>query len=323
MNRSVAARIIIGVAVSAAAVLLVVQSADLPAAVSRVTAIDPRALLVPVLVVLVQLAIRAARWALLLTAVGPIPVGAGRVIGPLSVGYLGNTVLPARLGEVVRIVLVSRRAGVPATTSTASVVVERGVDLLALLAIATVASGFLATTSWLPFVAVLALLVGVGLVLPTAAWLAGRVPARLPSRVGDALVGLLRAFAAARPGVVARAWLLSLLAWACDALVIWLCAQALAIPLGPGAAALVAAGAAIGAALPAAAGYVGTYELGALTAAAFVGLPADQALQVALLGHAIAVVPLAIVGLAALVGMSIRPVSTGVAIPTANTASEP
>ncbi len=202
-------------------------------------------------------------------------------------------------------------------------VVERGVDLLALLAIATAASGFLGTTSWLPFVVVLALLVGVGLVLPTATQLAARVPARLPSRVRDAIVGLLRAFAAARPGVVTRAWLLSLLAWACDALVIWLCAHALAIPLAPGAAALVAAGAAVGAALPAAAGYVGTYELGALTMAAFVGLPADEALQVALLGHAIAVVPLAVVGLAALVGMSIRPATSAPAVGTAVACTEP
>ena len=93
--------------------------------------------------------------------------------------------------------------------------------------------------------------------------------------------------------------MLSLLAWACDSLVIWLCGQALGTPLSPGTAVLIAAGAAAGAALPAAAGYLGTYELGAMTMAAFAGVPADEALQIALLGHAIAVLPLAVVGLIA------------------------
>ena len=66
----------------------------------------------------------------LLTAMGPIPLGWHRVAGPLAGGYLGNTVLPGRLGEVVRIVLVNRRTGEPVTQATASVVVERAVVTL-------------------------------------------------------------------------------------------------------------------------------------------------------------------------------------------------
>jgi uncharacterized membrane protein YbhN (UPF0104 family) len=307
VNLRLVARIAIGVTVSVVAVLLVSRSADIPAAVGRVLAVDPRWLLLPVLVVMVQLGIRSVRWAGLLTAVGPRPIRARQAVGPLAVGYLGNTVLPARLGEVVRIVLISRRAAVPATPATASVVVERGVDLIALLTVATAASGLSGVTSWLPFAAVVALLVAVGLVLPLADRIADRLPSRLPAPVLDVLDRLLRAFAAARPRVVARAWLLSLLAWACDALVIWLCAMAVGAPLSPGTAVLVAAGAAAGAALPAAAGYLGTYELGAMTMAAVAGVPADQALQIALLGHAIAVVPLAVAGLIAGAFMLIVP----------------
>ena len=307
MNARIVVRAILGVAVSVVALVLVARGADIPAAIGGVLAVDPRWLVLPIAVVIVQLGIRSVRWAAILTAVGPLRLGARDVVGPLAAGYLGNTVLPARLGEVVRIVLVSRRTGVPATAATASVVVERVIDLVALLAVATVASAVIGTTGWLPFAGMLALLGAIGVALPLAAPIADRLPARLPERVRDVLDRFLRAFAAARPPVVVRAWLLSLLAWSCDVLVVWLCAQALGIAVSPGTAALIAAGAAVGAALPAAAGYLGTYELGAMTMAAFAGVPADEALQIALLAHAIAVLPLALVGLISVVVMIIVP----------------
>ncbi len=307
MSRRVLLRAVLGVAISVVALLLIAQGADFPTAIGGVLAVDPRWLVPPIVVVMVQLGIRSARWAALLTAVGPRRLGARDVVGPLAAGYLGNTVLPARLGEVVRIVLVSRRTGVPATAATVSVVVERVVDLIALLAVATVASAVIGVTGWLPFAGMLALLGATGIALPLAAPIADRLPARLPERARDILDRFLRAFAAARPRVIVRAWLLSLLAWSCDALVIWLCAQALGIDVSLGTASLIAAGAAVGAALPAAAGYIGTYELGAMTMAAFAGVPADQALQITLLAHAVSMVPLAFVGLLAVVVMIVVP----------------
>jgi uncharacterized protein (TIRG00374 family) len=307
MNVRLLARVAVGVAVSVVALVLVARSADIPSAIGRVLAVDPRWLILPVFVVMVQLGIRSVRWAGLLSAVGPRPVRARQAVGPLAAGYLANTVLPARLGEVVRIVLISRRADVPATPATASVVVERGVDLIALVTLATAASGLSGATGWLPFAGILVILGVTSALLPLASRIADRLPARLPDRPRDILERLLRAFAAARPTVVARTWVLSLLAWGCDALVIWLCGEALGTPLSPGTAILIAAGAAVGAALPAAAGYLGTYELGAMTMAAFAGVPADEALQIALLGHAIAVLPLAVAGLAAVVVMATVP----------------
>jgi glycosyltransferase 2 family protein len=307
VNPRILLRAVLGVAASVVALVLVGQGADIPAALGGVLAVDPRWLVLPVAVVIVQLGIRSVRWAVLLTAVGPRRLGARDVVGPLAAGYLGNTVLPARLGEVVRIVLVSRRTGVPATAATASVVVERVVDLIALLAVATVASAMIGATGWLPIAGMLALLGAIGMALPMAAPIADRLPQNLPERARDVLDRFLRAFAAARPPVIVRAWLLSLLAWSCDVLVVWLCAQALGIAVSPGTAALIAAGAAVGAALPAAAGYLGTYELGAMTMAAFAGVSADQALQIALLAHAIAVLPLALVGIISVVVMVIVP----------------
>jgi uncharacterized membrane protein YbhN (UPF0104 family) len=51
-----------------------------------------------------------------------------QVIPPLYAGYLFNTVLPGKLGEVAKLILVSRRAKIPMVTATASVLIDRIVD---------------------------------------------------------------------------------------------------------------------------------------------------------------------------------------------------
>ena len=88
------------------------------------------------LVVIAQLWVRSHRAGpILLSAVGsPAHIGTRDApCGRITAGYLGNAVLPARLGEVDadRADLAGARR-VTATAATASVVIERVVDLLAL-----------------------------------------------------------------------------------------------------------------------------------------------------------------------------------------------
>ena len=57
------------------------------------------------------------------------PSALARLVPPLLIGYLGNAVLPARLGEPMRAVIVSRRERVDMAESLGSVLVERVVDV--------------------------------------------------------------------------------------------------------------------------------------------------------------------------------------------------
>lgn len=290
LNRRVILRALAGIAVSAMAIVVIAQLADIPSALATVAKVDVRWLVLPGFVIVVQMWVRAARWAVLLSAVQPVRISARVAIWPTTAGYFGNVVLPVRLGEVVRIVLISRRTPVTATAATASVLIERVVDLLALLAFAAAAYGAGGTIGWLPLAGMLGLLLAFGLALRTTGWLAAHVPVWLPLRVRDVLVRLLGAFRATGPSAIALAWLLSLLAWLLDAVVIYLCAGALGVSISPSVAILLSAGGALGAVLPAAVASFGTYELGAVTVAAIVGIPADNALQVALMSHVLGVV---------------------------------
>lgn len=85
---------------------------------------------------------RAARWQYMLSPIARIPVG--RLFVVVNIGYMANNVLPARLGEVVRAVLLAQReqeVSVPSSIATLSV--ERLYDGLTLLAIAAVVAPIL------------------------------------------------------------------------------------------------------------------------------------------------------------------------------------
>ena len=81
--------------------------------------------------------IRAMRWRVLLTAERPIR--------PLTVfwanmaGYLGNSFLPARAGELVRSLALGHKAGINASFVLATALTERLLDVIALVLISALA----------------------------------------------------------------------------------------------------------------------------------------------------------------------------------------
>lgn len=77
--------------------------------------------------------IRAWRWRWLLTT--PRPVGLDPLYSATMIGFMANNLLPLRLGEFVRAWALGRRVHLPKTTVFATVVVERAVDMITLIAI--------------------------------------------------------------------------------------------------------------------------------------------------------------------------------------------
>src|SRR4051795_363196 len=78
--------------------------------------------------------LRGERWHRILHLTG---VDAERVdsYGLTAVGYMGNNVLPARAGEMLRVVLLNRRTGARKRTLIGTIVAERLLDAVALAAI--------------------------------------------------------------------------------------------------------------------------------------------------------------------------------------------
>jgi glycosyltransferase 2 family protein len=306
-----------GVAVSVVALAIVVGSVDVAAAWTVLRGASLPVLVVALSVVALQVVIRGWRWRIVLPPRrGAEPVPVGRAIAPLLVGYLGNAVFPARLGEPIRAVLIARREGLEPMAAFGATMLERLVDIVTLALIGFAAALTLAADWWIVAVggvAGLGGLVALGLLVTLGATRLADLGARALSHVGltdrtRRLQGWARSFAA---GVdrgrdlprLARVLLLSTIAWVLDASIFWLVGLALGIDLGIAGAVLVGAVAVLATAIPAAPGYVGTFELAATVTAVALGVPQPEALALAVVVHVITVVPLAIAGAVAVVSM--------------------
>ena len=75
--------------------------------------------------------VRAWRWHYLLRPVKKIPT---RTMFPIvAIGYMGNNIFPARMGEVLRAVVLKKHENVPISASLATIIVERVFDGVVML----------------------------------------------------------------------------------------------------------------------------------------------------------------------------------------------
>jgi uncharacterized protein (TIRG00374 family) len=74
---------------------------------------------------------RTWRWHYMLRAVKPIPVR--RLFPVVCIGYMGNNIYPARIGELLRAYVLKRQEGVSVSTSLAPILVERIFDGVVML----------------------------------------------------------------------------------------------------------------------------------------------------------------------------------------------
>lgn len=306
----------IGIAISLAALGLLVGTLDVGEAFTVLRGASLAPLVVVIAVVAAQVATRAARWRLLLPrrADGSRPT-MGATVTALLVGYLASGVLPARLGEPIRAIVVARSQQLPVGGSLGSVVLERVVDMAALAIVGLGAAVAIGAPAWILnlalvvaglALALLLLLVTVGLdpVLGIGRRLAGRLPTRMRPE-GDRLLRLAGSFTDGMAGHrrrpdVAGAALLSTVGWLLDALIIGLVASSIGVSLGPGEAVVISAVGALATAIPSAPGYLGTYEVAVTAAAVALGLSGAEGLALALATHAIVLGPVLLAGLIAL-----------------------
>ena len=303
--------VLVGVAISFAALYLVLQSIDLGEAVDVVTTADPLPLLTVVGVVGVQVVVRAFRWSLLLPKVEGKRIHWARLAPPLLVGYLGNAVLPARLGEPMRAVIVARRERVGMPEALASVLLERVVDVATLAPVAFAAALLANAPAWAT--QVLGVIAAGGLVILAILTTVGVMPlVRLMDRLGLAsrpvIRGVIARFSAILGGPSRRLAVLSaagisVASWFLDAGSVWLVASSVGVELDYPAAMLIAGVGTLGTAIPSAPGYVGTYELAVAGIAGALGVPPAQSFAIAILVHVMTLGPVAIGGAISVVGI--------------------
>lgn len=248
----------------------------------------------------------AFRWRLLL---GTSAVDFSEAFAVLNIGAFCNVVLPMRGGDVIRTFLLSQRKRLSASYVLATLVLEKLLDVTALLVLAMLAVFVLDLPRWFA-----SLLIGANVVVVCGVSICFlierrgfvRVPATvrglIPDRALLRLDDLLHAFHSGlhilgSPRKTWRAVVLSLAGWIVVALVAWLIAAALHIgPLGLTAMLIVTAVISLGQIIPSSPGALGTYELLGVSALALFSLPKEPALEFTFVLHMLSILVQIVLG---------------------------
>lgn len=304
--------VMVGLLVSAIFLYLALRRVSLSEVVAQISQVSWRLLAASLLTKLAGFLFMTWRSKLLL---GPVrAMSSGRLFRSLLLSFVGNNLLPLRLGEIVRVDYLARHGEFSRASAFGIVLVERLLDLTTLLLL------FLCTiplavarvpVRGAPYV----LMAGSTLAL-AAVFVIGRRPALVVSlcrrwsqflgetasiqisrqiaRFADGMSSLSSISATTMVvGLSIGYWLTSvssiqLWLWACDISLPW---YAPVIVLGM---------ISFGVAVPSSPGYVGTYHYFAATALALFGVERATALTFAIVGHAVSVFPFLVIGVAVL-----------------------
>jgi uncharacterized protein (TIRG00374 family) len=278
--------------------------------------------LVPAMIAFaVQIVMRAMRWRSLF-ARGRRPPRRP-VLAATMVGYLFNNIMPARAGEVARVVVLNQRTSTPVSEIVGTAVVERIYDVLSILIIFFCASPWLPHETWFTTAAVLAGVTAVGLTIVICVLAVygdrplrvivrplGRLPGLSRERVEQEASRLVEGLSGLRDiRVAGEAFGWSIAAWMTSALWAWFVLLAFEPSFGFGAGVLVTVVIGLSMIIPSPPAAVGVFEAAGVLALQAYGVAASIALPYALVLHVTNFVPLVVVG-ALMLRSATRPSAT-------------
>lgn len=320
-------RTLVVFAVSIALMAFFLRNVDMATVVNTIAVARRDFLFLALLMVTLSYFFRAIRWRYLLEPLGH--VGLGNAVRATMIGFAVSSVLPGRVGEFLRPYVLARREQLSASAVFATVVVERILDLVAILVLFSVSvvifdPAFVVTNDAL----LEALRAGAAIAAVGAAgaltitYFAAKNPRRVGRIVGGA-VGLLsermskvltviaERFAAGlgvmrqtAPLMLALAWSVAL--WVTIGTGLWLVSVSFGIQMPPVGAGVLLVLVAVGVAVPTPAGiggYHAAYQVGVI------GLYAatdEAAVGAGLLSHAMSFLPVTVIGLALMAQEGLR-----------------
>ncbi len=307
---------VLGLAISAFLIWWIFRGEDLGAVVGAVARADLPLLLLAVAVATAGFVIRAMRWQILLHPLRR-DTGLRNRFAAVSIGFMANNLLPARIGEFARAYALARVEPVSISGAFGTLVVERFLDgmvLLGLLGLALAWPGFPGMGEGVgrmgAMVEIAAWSVGAALVALVAllVWprpavrVVGRAAALLPGDLARPVIDTLESFldgiqVLRSPRLLVLAVLWTVGFWTWHALSFWIGFAAFDIRVGFDAALLVMAVVGFAVAIPSAPGFFGTFHAGALWGLSIYGVAHAPTLAFAFGYHLGGFLPITLIGL--------------------------
>jgi uncharacterized membrane protein YbhN (UPF0104 family) len=278
-------RVVVALAVIVALVF-VARGVDGAAFVRAIAGVPPWIVLLVVALHLVNVGWKSLYWRVMVAPVARVPLAS--MFRTTIVSMATSALVPARAGDLLRVMLLHRERGVPLAYGGSIAAFEKAGDVLALLMVVAPIPWLVpGAPAWvlksMRFVIVLAIVV---LAILAIASLSSRVRKWLkfpaierPTRLAFFAMGAIA------------------MSWATDLVEVMLVLGAVGLPATVGAAALVLLAINLAIAVPVAPGHAGTLELGAIAALDVLGAAHDRAVAFALVYHLLQLAPTIAIGL--------------------------
>lgn len=292
-SRSV--RIALGVAISCGFLFLAVRNVEWAQTLEALRAANY--LYIPPLmaVSIWTLYARAQRWRVLLRPLGVPPMK--HLVAATNIGFMCNMILPARAGEVIRPLIVSRRENLPLGGILATILLERIFDMFMVLLMFGGAMVFVPVSdqarNW--GMALMVLAGAVALVIVVLRWqeelalgVVRHLTEYLPVKIGEPLRGFVAGFVKAleilgspRDFLLAFAW--SVWVWFVIALTNAIGLAAFHLPLRS--TVIMTAIVALAVAAPGAPGFIGQFQAGCVISLGMFGVSESDAIAFSIVHH--------------------------------------
>jgi uncharacterized protein (TIRG00374 family) len=292
---------IAGLALSVLLVWLSVRGIDLRGVVDGFRTIRCGYILPAVAAMFFMQLLRSIRWGLILRPIGK--VDQLTLFSVTSVGFLAIIAIPARLGELARPYLITKKSRIPMSSALGTIFVERALDSLTILIITVVALFFTPLPPWLARSSILFLLVTLALFavmilmivrremsLRILAPLIGRLPARYAEAVNRLIGHFIEGFRImVDPSLLLLGAVLSIAIWLIDVTAIYFLFLAFGLHLPVAAAFVLMIILIIGIAIPTAPGFIGNWHYFCILGLGLFGIPKTDALTFAVIYHALSI----------------------------------
>jgi uncharacterized membrane protein YbhN (UPF0104 family) len=241
--------------------------------------------------------VRAYRWRRFVEPLQPVPFAP--FLSATLIGFMANDILPLRAGELVRVYALSHLASVRLSTVLATLVLERVWDTIGISVFVVVLLLSFPIPEWLVHASLV--LLGGSVVILVGGWFFVRRGKAglswLPPRLATVAEHFIQGFAALQ-SLSLTLWvlLLSVLVWVIFTLFYWIFLQACGFTLPVTASLMLTVLTVLAAALPAAPGFLGTFQYATILALSFFSIPKEEALGFSIVAHVGQLLPVIIAG---------------------------
>lgn len=301
-------KILIGVSISAIFLWLAFLKVNFEELIAALESADYFLIILAALVNGLSFIPRAYRWKLLLKTLKKTRFG--NTFGALSIGFMANSVLPARGGEFIRAFAIGRTEKISKSASFATIIVERVIDMITLLVFLVFSIGLISDDT------LISKIFWIGLILTVSAVIflitLKKIPKIIdifvslsPQKFKEKIRKFLEAFIKGLEilsdfKTLFYTFLQSLLIWSCFAAVYYILFVSFGFRLSIGAAFMVMAICSLGISIPSSPGFIGTYHYFVTFSLGLFQIPKSSALSFAIVAWAVNFLPVVVIGLVAL-----------------------